>query len=279
MKKIILRIIFCLSILTGLSLILYPSISNYINEINNKSVISDYNKSIKTYSAELINNIYLEAQEYNHNLSEKYTSDNSKVLKPYNEILDFGDGLIGYIEIPSIKIYLPIYHGESEDVLRKGAAHLENTSFPIGGKDTHTVLSAHSGFPSQKFFDDIDKLENGDLIYIHTLNTTLTYSVLNSEIVNPNDTSQLEIVFGKDLLTLVTCYPYGVNSHRLLIHAEHINNSKNSTPDTEAIKSVSNNNHFWFYLIITILLGIFIFVTIRHFTNRKADGNGTTDFK
>ena len=201
---------------------LYPAISNAINEQYNESRIDDYNNNVDSFSQEDLDGYFSVAEKYNDALATDVSTDDSKlsILSHYDEILDLDDGVMGYVEIPSINVRLPIYHGESEDVLTKGAAHLEHTSFPIGGESTHVCISAHCGYPTQKFFDDIDELENGDEIYIYVLDRTLKYTVTGTDVVEPDDSSKLEVVQGKDLLTLVTCTPYGVNSHRLLVHAE-----------------------------------------------------------
>ena len=201
---------------------LYPAISNAINEQYNESRIDDYNNNVDSFSQEDLDGYFSVAEKYNDALATDVSTDDSKlsILSHYDEILDLDDGIMGYVEIPSINVRLPIYHGESEDVLTKGAAHLEHTSFPIGGESTHVCISAHCGYPTQKFFDDIDELENGDEIYIYVLDRTLKYTVTGTDVVEPDDSSKLEVVQGKDLLTLVTCTPYGVNSHRLLVHAE-----------------------------------------------------------
>ena len=201
---------------------LYPAISNAINEQYNESRIDDYNNNVDSISQEDLDDYFSVAEKYNNALATDVSADDSSmsILSHYDEILDLDDGVMGYVEIPSINVRLPIYHGESEDVLTKGAAHLEHTSFPIGGESTHVCISAHCGYPTQKFFDDIDELENGDEIYIYVLDRTLKYTVTGRDVVEPDDSSKLEVVQGKDLLTLVTCTPYGVNSHRLLVHAE-----------------------------------------------------------
>ena len=201
---------------------LYPAISNAINEQYNESRIDDYNHNVDSISQEDLDDYFSVAEKYNNALAADVSTDDSNlsILSHYDEILDLDDGVMGYVEIPSINVRLPIYHGESEDVLTKGAAHLEHTSFPIGGESTHVCISAHCGYPTQKFFDDIDELENGDEIYIYVLDRTLKYTVIGTDVVEPDDSSRLEVVKGKDLLTLVTCTPYGVNSHRLLVHAE-----------------------------------------------------------
>ena len=201
---------------------LYPAISNAINEQYNESRIDDYNNNVDSISQEDLDDYFSVAEKYNEALATDVSTDDSKlsILSHYDEILDLDNGVMGYVEIPSINVRLPVYHGESEDILEKGTAHLEHTSFPIGGESTHACISAHCGYPTQKFFDDIDELENGEEIYIYVLDRTLKYTVTDSDVVEPDDSSKLEVVQGKDMLTLVTCTPYGVNSHRLLVHAE-----------------------------------------------------------
>ena len=184
------------------------------------------------------------------------------ILSHYDEILDFDGGVMGYVEIPSIHVRLPIYHGESDDVLTKGAAHLEHTSFPIGGENTHACISAHSGYPTQKFFDDIDELENGDEIYIYVLNRTMKYTVTDKDVVEPDDSSKLEVVQGKDLLTLVTCTPYGINSHRLLIHAERVPFAVATHDSAATISQLTESNYYSSQLQIVIAGFVVIAVVI-----------------
>lgn len=266
MKKIISLLIIGLLLTSGICTVLYPTVSNIINNINNESTIIGYNKNVDSCSSEKIEKMFSDAQNYNQALAENYISGDSgkslEILKEYNKILDFGEGLIGYIEIPDINVNLPVFHGESEEVLQKGAAHLQNTSFPVGGINTHTVISAHSGYPTQKFFDDIDELKKGSLIYVHTLNLTLTYKVCSSEIAEPDDSSKLNIAEGKDLITLVTCYPYGINSHRLLVTGERINNVNTSTSD-ETAESKKQIHCFPYIGLICIALVIIFFIIYK----------------
>lgn len=220
---------------------LYPAVSNAINEQYNESRIDEYNNNVDSISQEDLNDYFSVAEKYNHALATDVSTDDSSmsILSHYDEILNLDDGVMGYVEIPNINVRLPIYHGESEDVLSKGAAHLEHTSFPIGGESTHACISAHCGYPTQKFFDDIDELENGDEIYIYVLNRTLKYTVTGRDVVEPDDSSKLKVVHGKDLLTLVTCTPYGVNSHRLLIHAERAPFEAATSDSAETVSQVT----------------------------------------
>ena len=239
MKKKLIIIIISVLISIGVACLSFPVISDYINSLFNESRINGYNNNINLSSQEEISELYKEAEIYNEAVASKFfngelSSDYEKILNNYNDIMNFGDGLICYIEIPKINVKLPVYHG-SEKVLKKGAAHLEQTSFPIGGNNTHACISAHSGYPTQKFFDDINELQSGDMIYIHILNQTLSYKVYKTDIVLPDDTEQLNVETNKDLLTLITCYPYGINSHRLIVHAER-------TYDIQSDKKDNNND-------------------------------------
>ena len=216
----------------SLGCFLYPAISNQINEHYNESTINEYNRNVNTSSDSEIHAELQKAAQYNKVIAADFfdggNEEYEKILNDYFDILDVDDGIMGTIEIPSIKVKLPVYHGESEDVLKKGAAHLEKTSFPIGGIDTRACVSAHSGYPSQKFFDDIDELISDDIIYIRILNQKLTYKVFDKEVVEPDDITKLKVEHGKELLILITCYPYGINSHRLLVHAKRVYTSGNA---------------------------------------------------
>lgn len=216
---------------------LYPIVSNVINEQYNESKINDYNSNVNTSSDAEIQAELMKAEQYNEIIAADYFSEDTEkyeaVLNEYFDILDIDDGIMGTVEIPSINVKLPIYHGESEDVLKKGAAHLEKTSFPIGGADTRACISAHSGYPAQKFFDDIDELETDDIIHITILNQKLTYKVFDREVVEPDEIEKLKVEKGRDLLTLITCYPYGINSHRLLVHAHRVQNIEKTATANE----------------------------------------------
>lgn len=227
MKKVI-NIILVVIVACGLGILLYPVISNAINNYYNSSNIKQYDNEVKTLSDNDIDSILAKAEEYNkavatysyNNGVANYGDTYKEIINSYDDILNFGNSLIGYIEISSINVYLPIYHGNLDNVLDKGSAHMKGTSFPIGGAGTHAVISAHSGYPRQKFFDDIDKLKKGDTFSITVLNKKLEYKVTEINIVKPTDTSHTRVQQGKDLVTLVTCYPYGINTHRLLVTAE-----------------------------------------------------------
>lgn len=243
MKKNKITFIMILFFFIGLLVLLYPSISNYYNEKSQSKAIVDYETIIKKYEKEEYQNYFKEANEYNKQLSSlSHPLIKYKKLKNYHKILNFNQiGMMGYLTISKIKVELPIYHGTSEDVLSTSVGHLEGTSLPIGGQGTHSVLSAHRGLPSSKLFTDVDKLEVGDTFTITILDSLLTYEVDKIVIVDPNDTSYLKIDKEKDYVTLLTCTPYGINTHRLLIRGKRIENidEKKNYVTTEAFR-ISN---------------------------------------
>lgn len=205
---------------------LYPTFSNYYNEMMGSYSIARYDDFIKNTSDEDLLSLYNNALLYNEALLERPigiqvgASENVDYLEQL--VIDERESVIAYISIDKINVKLPIYHGSSSAVLQVGVGHLEGSSLPVGGIGMHAVLTGHTGLPSAKIFTDINKLENGDLIEIHVLNKTLTYEVTGSRVVLPDDLSSLNTVEDQDLLTLVTCTPYGVNSHRLLVHASRV---------------------------------------------------------
>jgi len=222
------NILLILILIAGLSLLLYPSFSNYWNSFTQSQVIVDYTQQIKDLDSEKYDRIISEAAEYNRTLVSRSNhfllSDEQKA--EYNELLDIsGVGIMGYIEIPSINCTLPVYHGTSDAVLQIAVGHLEWTSLPVGGESTHCVLSGHRGLPSAKLFTDLDKVTVGDTFVLRILDEVLTYEVDQILIVEPHETDELLIVEGKDYCTLVTCTPYAINTHRILVRGERIENA------------------------------------------------------
>ena len=225
LKKQIPNIIFGIIFLVGLAVFLYPSVSNYINSKNQSRAISTYQEALQSLSEEDYSRFWNEAIVYNEALAEKrmnFTLSDEE-LAEYNSILDAtGTGVIGYIEIENIGVNLPIYHGTEETVLQVGIGHLEGTSFPTGTKSTHVVLSGHRGLPSSKLFSDLDQMIVGDTFLLHILDQTFAYQVDQINIVLPEETNDLAIQTDKEYVTLVTCTPYGVNTHRLLVRAKRV---------------------------------------------------------
>ena len=212
----------------GLSLVLYPPISSYWNSKLQSRVIANYTDSVAAMDEEEYNKIWYDAIMHNKSLLTRSTDyglpDEQK--EQYDELLNVaGNGIMGYVEIPSIHSFLAVYHGTSDSVLQIAVGHLDWSSLPTGGESTHCVLSGHRGLPSARLFTDLDQLREGDVFMLHILDETLTYEVDQILIVLPNEVNDLVIEEGKDLCTLVTCTPYGVNSHRLLVRGHRIENA------------------------------------------------------
>ena len=227
MRKHISTIILFITFITGLSLLLYPTVSNYWNAQHQTQAVVDYTERIeKMDDSEKLAEID-RAVSYNSVLVDngRRFSPNKEEKEIYNSILSVDDnGMMGYITIPELCLKLAIYHGVDESVLQVGIGHIEGSSLPVGGESTHCVLSGHRGLPSAKLFTDIDKLVVGDVFMLHVYDEMLTYEVDQILIVEPEDYSALAIEEGKDYCTLVTCTPYGINTHRLLVRGHRVEN-------------------------------------------------------
>lgn len=225
-------ILLVLILLAGLSLLLYPTVSDYWNSFHQSRVIATYAEQVAGLEEESCEQLRDEAAAYNRALigkSERYFMTDAE-REVYESLLNVsGNGIIGYIEIPEIKCSLPIYHGTDPSVLQIAVGHIEGSSLPVGGEGTHCVLSGHRGLPSARLFTDLDQLEEGDLFMLRVLDETLTYEVDQIRIVLPTELSDLEIEAGKDYCTLVTCTPYGINTHRLLVRGHRIENVEAAT--------------------------------------------------
>ena len=220
-------IILIVILLAGLALLLYPSVADYWNSFRQSQVISNYADEISSMDDEKYNALIEAARAYNETLLGRRNSYllTEKQQIEYDQLLNVsGIGAMGYIEIPAINCSLPIYHGTSDAVLQIAVGHLEWTSLPVGGESSHCVLSGHRGLPSAKLFTDLDKVMVGDLFVLRILNEILTYEVDQILIVNPDETQSLLIEEGQDLCTLVTCTPYGINTHRLLVRGHRVEN-------------------------------------------------------
>ena len=211
----------------GLCVLLYPTISDFWNEKRQSQAIINYDDLIVDLTPEDYSDFFRDADSYNQkirNMSFPFMNHKS-IAEEYYDTLDInGDGMMGYITIEKIKVQLPIYHGTSDKVLNSAVGHVEGSTLPVGGKSTHAVLSAHRGLPSAKLFTNLDKLEIGDIFTIRILDRTVTYQVDQILIVLPHETDNLNIVPGEDYCTLVTCTPYGVNTHRMLVRGTRIEN-------------------------------------------------------
>lgn len=234
-KKNLSTIALVLVFFVGLSVLLYPTISDYWNSFHQSRAIATYADSVADMDEQDYEEMWNAAQEYNEKLFETGhgLGLKKKEKKEYNKLLNVsGTGIMSYIEIPKIKCSLPIYHGTDEGVLQIAIGHIEGSSLPVGGVNTHCVLSGHRGLPSAKLFSNLDKLEEGDVFMIRTLDQTLTYEVDQIRIVLPDEVDDLKIEEGKDLCTLVTCTPYGINTHRLLVRGHRVANRE----EAEAVR-------------------------------------------
>lgn len=239
MKKHLSTIALILALLAGVSLLLYPTVSNYWNTRHASRAVADYAQNVQALDRGTYDELLTAAEAYNRSL---LTRENVFFLSEaqqtqYDSLLDIsGTGIMGYIEIPSINVSLPIYHGTSDSVLQIAVGHLDWTSLPVGGESTHCVLSGHRGLPSAKLFTNLDQIVEGDTFVIRVLDEVLTYEVDRILIVEPDDVTALLIEPGRDLCTLVTCTPYGVNSHRLLVRGHRVE----TTQAEEMVRLVSD---------------------------------------
>lgn len=232
MRRKIVNIILILVLLLGVGIMLYPSFSDWWNQQHQTRAIAGYVEASKDLSAEKKQEMLEEARAYNKTLVGKTINFNltDEEMKEYESILDVtGTGIMGYVSIPKIKVSLPIYHGVDEATLQIAIGHVAGTSLPVGGPSTHCVISGHTGLPSAKLFTDIDQLEIGDRFMLEVLDQTLTYQVDQITVVLPDELENLEIKEGKDYCTLVTCTPYGINTHRLLVRGRRVANAADAS--------------------------------------------------
>ncbi len=262
MKKRVPTIFIIVIFVAGLAVLLYPKVANYIYEKNSAKIIRQYNGEVSGLVNERIQKEKEEAIQYNKNLVGNNVdlidpfdkSGNGVMDNKYEDMLDISS-VMAYLEIPVINIKLPVYHGTDDNTLRKGIGHLESTSLPIGGESTHAVLSGHSGMPGTEQFTNLDRLKEGNIFRIYVLDEILTYQVYNIEVVEPKNVASLKIVNGEDYVTLVTCTPYGVNSHRLLVHGRRIQeDSSLSEPNIDRKFSMEDIIIFVFFIFMMILL-------------------------
>ncbi|WP_303788225.1 class C sortase [Ruminococcus flavefaciens] len=227
MKKHFFSIVIFIMFIVGLSVLLYPAISEYLNSKHASKVISEYNEMLSDSSDDELDELFARAEDYNKRLRENPSAFfDPSLVSDYEDCLNFtGSGLMGYIDIDRINVELPIYHGIEKTVLQIGAGHMPGSSLPIGGDSTHCVLSGHRGLPSAKLFTDLDEIEIGDTFTITILNRCFTYEVDQIKIVLPEEFDDLRTVEGKDYCTLLTCTPYGINTHRLLVRGVRTDNA------------------------------------------------------
>ena len=285
MKKKAGNLVICIIFLAGLSLLLYPFVANQWNNYRQKQLISGYEQVVSEkeaaegidYDAER-----KKAEEYNEALlpcvlPDSFALAESSGVDPvYMNTLNIaGDEMMGSVEIPKINIKIPIYHTTEEEVLNKGAGHLEGSSLPVGGANTHAVISAHRGLPSASLFTDLDQMKVGDHFLIHVLDETLCYEVDKISVVKPEDTSALAVEDGQDLVTLLTCTPYGVNTERLLVRGHRVPYVEEEVKEEKTVLSGSSlhtNYLLWVFVGLSVT-ALFIFVLYLKETKLKRRAN------
>lgn len=231
MKKHLSTILLVAVLVVGLGLLLYPSVSDYWNSFHQSRAIASYTEELAALDTGEQDRLLAAAKAYNLELQGKanpfvFTEEEDAAYRKQLSLREEGGGVIGDIQIPKINVDLPIYLGTDESVLQIGVGHVEGSSLPVGGKSTHTVLSGHRGLPSAKLFTDLNLVSEGDVFLLKILGETLTYEVDRILIVEPNDTREIGIVNGEDYCTLITCTPYGINSHRILVRGHRIENQE-----------------------------------------------------
>lgn len=267
MKRVILII---LLLTAGIGIIAFPFIGNYLNQKNATKVMENYQKATDELTPEQIAELFQAAQIYNENLLGQPAHDpflpGSGIVMPdnYYQVLNIG-GTIGQIEIPSIDVDLPIYHGTKDSILRKAVGHLEGSALPIGGEGTHTVLTSHTGLTNAKLFTDLTELKKGDHFYIHVLDRTMAYEVDKISVIEPEQTEKLKAVRGKDYATLLTCTPYGVNSHRLLVRGKRVPYQ----PQKKAKKKRLTKENYLLLKAVLITSGIMLLLILLNYWRIK----------
>lgn len=240
LKKHLIEMILSVILLVGLCLLLYPTVSNWWNSLHQTQAIAGYTETIENTSQEELQAMLDAAHIYNESLRKRDSSFilNDEEMAEYESLLNIGgSGVMGVIEIPAINVNLPIYHGTEEEVLQVGVGHIAGSSLPVGGTGTHCLLSGHRGLPSARLFTDLDRIIEGDIFTVTVLDNTITYEVDQIRIVLPAEVDELAIVDGKDYCTLITCTPYGVNTHRILIRGHRVDNIEGEAPiKREAVK-------------------------------------------
>lgn len=276
-KGIFSTVLIILISLAGLGLLLYPTLSNYWNSRHATKTIMRYSEQVSQLSGDEIDLMWKQAEEYNRRIAKKPDASmlTDAELAEYETLLNVGGtGVMGYVEIKSLDVFLPIYHGTSDTVLQIAAGHVDWTSLPVGGESTHSVISGHRGLPSAKLFTDLDELREGDVFILNVLGKTMTYEVDQIAVVLPHEMDQLTVVDGMDYCTLMTCTPYGINTHRLLVRGHRVPNELDPTPTrvvSEAVQISPVLVGFGIALLPLIVLGIVLLATRKK--NRKTKDN------
>lgn len=278
-KRKIADIVRMIVLFVAVSVLLYPTVSNYLYERNSSTIISDYDKIVDTASIQERESMLAAARQYNEHLKMNQKAivdgfiDHTITDEEYESLLNHaGDGMMGYISIPKIKVLLPMYHGTMEKVLQIGTGHLMGTSLPVGGDSTHAVVTGHRGLPSKMLFTDLDQLIEGDIFYVKVLGETMAYQVDQILTVLPEETEALDIVEGQDYVTLLTCTPYAVNTHRLLVRGKRISYEEavQKVPDTEVVPQLPYPVRL-LILAIILLTVVFVGYEVRKILRRRKE--------
>ena len=270
-------LIFVAMFFVGVCLLIYPTLSDFWNEKRQSEAIFNYDNLIVDLTPEDYSEMFFKADDYNQKLRRMQFPflSHTKISDEYYNILDVNeDGMMGYITIDKIKVQLPIYHGTSDKVLNSAVGHVEGSSLPVGGKSTHSVLSAHRGLPSAKLFTHLDQLEIGDMFTLRILDRTLTYQIDQTIIVSPEKTDDLNIVYGKDYCTLLTCTPYAINTHRMLVRGIRIDNLSAENPISIMPDAYLINSLIVASFIAAFILGA-LFIVILFRSDKKGRKQNT----
>ena len=258
-------ILLVLLLLLGIGILTYPMVSNLVNRFHGSYAIQEFQTRVENAD---ITAEREKAVEYNEKIRDSipvdgFASEQTDADDSYNGILNFGGGMMGYLQIPKIDVNLPIYHGTSEEVLAKGVGHLTQSALPIGGEGNHAVLTGHTGLPSAELFNDLTELQEGDSFYIGVLGEKLTYQVDQIKVVLPSEGQDLTAVPGEDYCTLVTCTPYGINTHRLLVRGHRVETELGETEPSSIILSRQNYRFLWLIAAAMALLLIALVIVLN----------------
>ncbi len=271
MKKHGSSLILILIFLVGLCLLLYPTVSNYLAEKSQSKAIVSYQQTLQSLDSDQFLRLFEQADAYNQSLNRlSYPLLHYDTVSGYQPALNVkGDGMMGYVTIEKLDVSLPIYHGTDEVTLNRAAGHVEGSSLPTGQPDTHTVLSAHRGLPGAKLFTNLDRLQEGDVFTLHVLDRTLTYEVDQILVVKPEETNDLRVEQGKTYCTLLTCTPYGINTHRLLVRGHRIETNGVNTARVVADASQVDPLIVAPLLATPVLIGLFTLILIGDYNRKK----------
>lgn len=265
MKQHLSTVLIALLFLAGLSVALYPAVSDYVNSKSQSKAVATYLERMEQLDDSQIESLLAEARAYNESVRtrpDRFQPEDGE-LEAYMRLLGSDGGAVGYMEIESIGVSLPIYMGDDEAALQVGVGTMPGSSLPIGGAGTHSVLMAHRGLPTSRLFTDLDQVEQGDTFVLHVLGQTLTYEVDQILVVEPDEISELDIQPDRDLCTLVTCTPYGINSHRMLVRGSRIANAPESTGDGHAPSTGPSRSVFPIVLLVAVPAAIAALVVIK----------------